>query len=195
MNRALDSTLQLTTADGRVFCTAFISAEVVVTAAHCVEGDLYVHARTRTGEHILLRVVAVNATQDTAALRPTDGRKLGKGIPLARKAPGYGDEVFVLGHSQGELTYSLTRGIVSHPKRLDGLFPEMVWMQHDAGSVGGNSGGPVMNDRGQLVGITSFGILGRIICGFTNCPPLYGRTHISGAVHFESVDALLAPLS
>jgi len=194
MDRALDSTLSLTTANGRVFCSAFVSEGYVVTAAHCVDDAFYVHARTHAGEHLLLRVVAVDATQDVAALKTTDGTKLGKGIPLARKAPGYGAEVFVLGHSQGFLDYSLTRGIVSHPRRLDGLFPSMVWMQHDAGSIGGNSGGPVMNKHGRLVGLTSFGILGRAYCDF-DCSAIRTRTHISGAAHFESVSSLLASLS
>jgi len=195
MDRALDSTIALTTAGGRVFCSAFISEGYVITAAHCVEGDLFVHARTRAGDRLLLRVVRYDEHSDSAALKTTDGTKLGRGIPLARKAPTWGDEVFVLGHSQGVLEYSITKGVVSHPRRTNGLFPDMLWMQHDAGSIGGNSGGPVMNSRGKLVGITSFGILGRIICGFPNCPPLYGRTHISGAVHYDTIDALLADLS
>jgi S1-C subfamily serine protease len=193
MNRALDSTIAITTDDGRVYCSGFITEGYVVTAAHCVDGDLFVNVRTRAGERHLMRVVRIDVVQDVAALKVVDGWKPGKGIPLARTAPDYGDEVFVLGHSKGELEYSLTRGIVSHPRRLDGLFTEMVWMQHDAGSVGGNSGGPVMDSRGRLVGLTSFGVLGRTFCQF-GCSGILSRTHISGAAHHESLDALLSSL-
>ena len=194
MSRALDNTVELISDSGRIFCSGFIMKGAVITAAHCVEGDLYVKARMHDGHEMLLRVVRLNVKQDYAAAIAVDGTKLGDGIPLASGAPRYGDEVFVLGHSKGDaFPYSLTRGIVSHPDRLDGLFPEMRWMQHDAGSIGGNSGGPVMNKHGRLVGLTSFGALGRILCGFPNCPPLFARTHTSGAVHYATAAAHLAP--
>lgn len=194
MSRALDNTVALTEG-GRIYCSGFVSEGYVITAAHCVEGEVVVTVQNREGKSITMKVVAVITNQDVAALSPLKGT-LGKGIPIARKAPDFGDEVFVLGHSSGDdYPYSLTRGIVSHPRRVDGLFPDMAWMQHDAGSVGGNSGGPVMNRRGQIVGVTSFGDLGRVYCGFPQCPPLFARTHISGAAHLDSVVALLASLS
>lgn len=192
MERALENTVALVTDTGRVYCSGFISEGYILTAAHCVEGDVVVSVRNRGGITIVVRVASYNETQDVAALAPLAGR-FGPGIPVAGTSPDYGDEVFVLGHSKGELEYSLTRGIVSHPRRLDGLSADMVWMQHDAGSVGGNSGGPVMDSRGRIVGLTSFGVLDGVYCAF-GCPGVLTRTHISGAAHHESIVALLASL-
>lgn len=190
MSRALDYTVALTD-EGRIYCSGFVSEGYVVTAAHCVEGEVVVTVRNRDGKSIKMRVDSFDAAQDVARLSPLSGT-LGRGIPLARKAPGYADEVFVLGHSGGDrYPYSLTRGIVSHPRRVndDG----MIWMQHDAQQIGGNSGGPVMNSRGQIVGVTSFTNLNKVLCAFSGPCPLYVRGHISGAAHLESVEALLRP--
>ena len=195
MSRALDNTVALTDA-GRIYCTGFVSDGYVVTAAHCVEGEVVVTVERRDGKSISMRVDAYAAEQDVARLSPLSGT-LGRGIPLARKAPGYGDEVFVLGHSGGDrYPYSLTRGIVSHPRRVmgaDDMSAGMVWMHHDAQQIGGNSGGPVMNSRGQIVGVTSFTNLHKVLCAFSGPCPLYVRWHISGAAHLESVEALLRP--
>ena len=190
LDRLMSNTVALESDDGRVFCSGVVSEGVIVTAAHCVEDRLSV--RVRRGQDTFRAYVAdIEVQQDVAVLDTLD-YDLGKGIPFARSAPELGDDIWVVGHSLGIYEFSLTRGIVSHPKRDDGLFAEMIWMQHDAGSINGNSGGPVVNKRGQLVGITSFGVLAAVICRF-QCSGVYERSHISGAVHWESIDAILPP--
>lgn len=178
MSRALDSTVELITWSGDTYCTGFIVERVIVTAAHCAEGVFSI-IRNPEGETYYARVVARNDQLDAAALVPTEDRRLGRGLKLARLAPEAGDEVFAVGHSLGVFTYSVTKGVVSNAKRSGFPFIGMTWMQHDAGTVGGNSGGPVLNSRGDVVGITSFIIVG---------------THISGAIHLEVLESLLAAL-
>jgi len=168
MDRVLANTVELID-DGRISCSGFVMEGAVITAAHCVEGDFYVTIRTADGDEHRTRVVRIDVVQDYAALKPVDGWKPGKGIPLARRAPGYGDDVFAFGHSGGDdYPYSLPKGI------------------------GGNSGGPVLNKRGHVVGITSFGALSNAICSFDCRGLIMQRTHISGAVHYDSLVALLA---
>lgn len=188
--RAFHSTVELQTPDGRTFCSGVITDNVILTAEHCTDdGEVWVE--TISGSRFEVELLHNNWLDDVAILVPVDRRKLGKGVRIARKAPGFGDDVWVIGHSMGFLTYSLTRGVVSHPRRDNGANGGL-WMQHDAGSVGGNSGGPVLNKRGQLVGITSFGYLAEVVCALPPCGVILERTHISGAVHLESIHEILA---
>lgn len=73
-----------------------------------------------------------------------------------------GDNVFALGNPLGYLYGSLTEGIVSAPVRsveLDGR--EMELIQTSAALNLGNSGGALLNQRGQVVGITTAKLTGR----------------------------------
>lgn len=84
-----------------------------------------------------------------------------------------GDDVLAMGNPQ-TLSSSMTRGIVANPTRVftsftgnemdevdlgggqrTGLFTR--WIQHDALILGGNSGGPLVNLEGEVVGINDRG--------------------------------------
>ena len=77
------------------------------------------------------------------------------GLPFAEHPPTYGVEVVTVGH-QGGLPYTVTKGIVSHPRRG----PKPQWgmrrtVQTDVGTVPGASGGPLLTRFGEVVGICS----------------------------------------
>ncbi len=63
-----------------------------------------------------------------------------------------GDEVFGMGAPR-KMSFSLSRGIVSFVGRP---FDGVLYLQTDLPTNGGNSGGPVMNERGEVVAIASF---------------------------------------
>jgi len=94
-------------------------------------------------EDIDLAVLKVEAT-GLPALRLADYNKLRQG-----------DFVFAFGSPEG-LQDSVTMGVVSTPARqLDPDSP-MVYVQSDAATNPGNSGGPLVNVDGELVGINTF---------------------------------------
>ena len=67
-----------------------------------------------------------------------------------------GDQVVAIGNPLGELTATLTVGYVSAKERTvntDGTIITML--QTDAAINSGNSGGPLFNMKGQVVGITT----------------------------------------
>ena len=68
-----------------------------------------------------------------------------------------GEDVFAIGNPLGELTYSMSEGIVSAKDRSitlsDGTVMNMI--QTTAAINSGNSGGPLFDAYGQVVGITS----------------------------------------
>jgi S1-C subfamily serine protease len=67
-------------------------------------------------------------------------------------ALGVGDEVMAVG-SPRKMYFSVSRGMVSFPNRfLDGV----EYIQTDLPINVGNSGGPLVDDEGNVVGIVSF---------------------------------------
>lgn len=79
------------------------------------------------------------------------------GLPWLAPAtapPEYGDRVMAFG-SPHSLEATLTQGIVSHPGRLRN---GALFVQTDTSVNAGNSGGPLVNSRGQVVGVNSFGM-------------------------------------
>ena len=66
-----------------------------------------------------------------------------------------GNSVFAIGSSKG-MEYTLSQGIITHAEReLDGV----VYVQHDAAISGGNSGGPLVNVYGEVIGINTMTII------------------------------------
>ena len=95
-------------------------------------------------------------------------------IAIASELPRKGEEVAAFGNPQG-FGFSQTTGIVSSVrpgkevsdtlKELNqnfdiygdhGFALQMDWIQHSAAISGGNSGGPLVNMRGQLVGVNTW---------------------------------------
>jgi S1-C subfamily serine protease len=70
-----------------------------------------------------------------------------------------GDTVYALGSPAGpELAVSLSRGIVSTDRPR--TFGDQTFIQHDAAVNPGNSGGPLLNGRGEVVGMNTAKIKG-----------------------------------
>lgn len=72
-----------------------------------------------------------------------------------------GNKVYAIGNPLGELNFSMTSGMVSAldreitTKNIDGTTTSLNMFQIDAAVNQGNSGGPVYNDRGQVIGIVT----------------------------------------
>lgn len=73
-----------------------------------------------------------------------------------------GDSVFVFGNPFGwDYNFSVTKGIISSVDRdCDGFFGEKIMLQSDAAAYPGNSGGPVTDDEGEIIGILVGGTYG-----------------------------------
>lgn len=106
------------------------------------------------------RVVGFDEEFDLAVLK-IDGRDLPV-LPLGDSdALSVGDQVYAIGNPMGDLYGSMSWGIVSALGREGQDVPNGLGMiQTDAALNSGNSGGPLLNDRGQVVGIVSAKITG-----------------------------------
>jgi S1-C subfamily serine protease len=131
----------------------------VATAAHVVQTADEILVHFMSGEKIKARPMASEPGADVALLqlerRPAVGHvaKVGNSDNVQ-----VGDQVFVVGAPLG-LTHSLTVGHIS-ARRMDnkfmgGMFNTEVF-QTDAAINQGNSGGPMFNMQGEVVGIVSY---------------------------------------
>ncbi len=132
----------------------FISDDMLLTNEHVVGGSSVVVVRLVTGREIVGEVVATNSARDVAILR-TESLGLG-GLPLRPGEVTVGSPVFVIGSPLGEQNEStVSAGIVS-AYRTEG---ELRYIQSDVNVMGGNSGGPMFDDKGNVIGITVQGAM------------------------------------
>ncbi len=95
-----------------------------------------------------------------------------------------GDQIFAVGNPLGELTYTMTSGIVSATNRTitteEGVAMNMF--QIDAAVNSGNSGGPVYNTAGQVVGIVTAKYSSTGVEGLGFAIPINEAIHIANQI-------------
>ena len=130
----------------------------VLTAAHVVEAADAVAVEFRNGETVAARIVSADSAADVALLeveyvpRGIDAAGLGdsNGVEI-------GDQVFVVGTPFG-MSHTLTVGHISARRNapIENPFATPVELfQTDAALNAGNSGGPMFNLAGDVIGIVS----------------------------------------
>ena len=127
----------------------------VVTNAHVVDGASTIKVSIPSGETYQAKLIGADSTNDVALLKvEAEGLTpvaIGSSTDLI-----VGDQVVAIGNPLGELTSTMTVGYVSAKDRdvtTDGTTINMI--QTDAAINSGNSGGPLFNMKGEVVGITT----------------------------------------
>ena len=127
-------------------------AGYVLTNAHVVEDARVATVRLATGREILGDVVRVEPERDVALIKLEEGQL--PAVPVRALEPGIGEEVYALGAPLDEkLVGSVTRGVVSGYREIDG----QRYIQSDVNTLPGNSGGPLVDGSGNVVGMTVMG--------------------------------------
>lgn len=141
-------------------CGGVMHDKYILTAAHCVGSPggathfstFYDYVKD-TGNMYEFVVVHQDVKQDAAVLTPSavlKGRV--ESAPLgSSKGLIPGGRAATVGHPMGYL-YSLSVGVISVPRRArEGA----VYIQVDIDVTGGNSGGPLFDSEGKVLGIAS----------------------------------------
>ena len=134
----------------------------VITNAHVVAGADELTAVLSDGSQAPVKVVGSDDLLDVAVLKLD--------LPAGESVPGIvkfgdssslraGDQIVAIGNALGSFPNTVSEGTVN---ATDRSFPTegglTDWIQHDAEIWHGNSGGPLLNLRGEVVGINTAGI-------------------------------------
>lgn len=164
--RALPSVVQVR-AGARGGSGVIIDANHVVTNGHVVVGSETVELLLDDGSSVTGRVLGADERNDIAVVEADLGGA--RAAALGRSAGlQIGQPVIAVGSPLG-LTGSVTAGVVSAVDRSSGSYPGPM-IQTDASINQGNSGGPLVDLSGQVVGINTaiatVGSSGNIGIGF-----------------------------
>lgn len=108
-------------------------------------------AQSKVGERLPVAVIGYSKETDLALLK-VEGYEPKAAFSFVDKSQiQTGDRVYALG-SPGGQTETLTSGLVSHTDRR-GIMPIGNVIQLDAAVNPGNSGGPMLNDAGNIAGV------------------------------------------
>ena len=133
-----------------------ISADgYILTNHHVIEDAESITVSLYDGRSFDAKLVGSDESNDVAVLKvDADGL-----VPVAlgsSKALSVGDDVVAIGNPLGELTFSLTAGVVSALDRtITTQSNTMDLIQTDCAINSGNSGGALFNMYGEVVGITN----------------------------------------
>ena len=134
----------------------------VITNAHVVAGAEKLSVTLSDGTEVPAELVGSDDLIDVAILKLdlTAGQSVPGVVTFGdSSALRPGDQVVAIGNALGEFPNTVSEGTVN---ATDRAFPSegglTDWIQHDAEIWHGNSGGPLLNLRGQVVGVNTAGI-------------------------------------
>lgn len=133
-------------------CFVYSEDGKILTNYHVIDGAYSIKVTLGGKEYKVSYVLAYDKEIDIAVLQiPASGLKAADLCANDHKA---GSPVYAFGSSKG-LTATFSQGIITYSNRdLDGV----KYTQHDAAISSGNSGGPLINEYGEVVGINTLTI-------------------------------------
>jgi serine protease Do len=146
-------TLQVANSQGERFVgSAFfaLSNNLAVTSWHVISDATNVTARLADNHPVsVLGLVDKDEKHDLALIRLGIADRLP--VCLNTNTPAIGSRTYVIGAPKG-FEFSITDGLLSQIQKVDGYDQFQV----SCPISGGNSGGPLINDCGEVIGVTSW---------------------------------------
>lgn len=150
----------------------------IVTNAHVVEKGKAFRVVFANGRELPAKLIGEDTLSDLAVLQalPSKPETFKHAEFASTNDLQAGDTVLAMGAPWG-LSNSMSAGVVNNPRRLlvslfddeadyeDTLGPDLptgryyAWIQHDAAIAPGNSGGPLVDANGRIVGVNARGMV------------------------------------
>lgn len=156
VDRVMPAVVLIETSSGRG-SGFYVRHDTLITNVHVVQNDAYVTLRRMDGSTVTARVESRAPAFDIAVLKVSAPSASQAVIPMgSAHSLKAGQEIIVIGSALGTLQNSVSRGIVSGLRSSGGA----TLVQTDAATNPGNSGGPMLDRNGAVIGITTMGYKG-----------------------------------
>jgi S1-C subfamily serine protease len=125
----------------------------LLTCQHVVGESKFVKVRTATGREVPGEVLRTDVRRDVALVKT--GATPFDPLPVRVGESHVGEDVFSVGSPLGDaFSGSMTKGVLSGDRDMDNL----RYLQSDVAILPGNSGGPLLDAAGEVIGITRGGL-------------------------------------
>ncbi len=158
LTKELKVTNGVASAKGGLGSGVMISDELILTATHVIETANSITVKFKDKEQAQADVVTIIKSADVALLKLREPKKGGVVARIgSSKAVKVGEPVFVIGAPFG-FEHTLSVGHLSgrHQRGFMAVGQPVVFLQTDTAINTGNSGGPMFNAKGEVIGIVSF---------------------------------------
>ncbi|NMJ87612.1 MAG: trypsin-like serine protease, partial [Thaumarchaeota archaeon] len=156
ISSSLNDSLQENPKQNSMCSGAVIELQYVITNFHCIYKRKYLRVyfwdREDWNEY-KVNVIGLDPLADLALLEILNKETTTLPLKFFRGEIKTGEEVFALGHPMG-MVWTVTKGIISSTERYS-KHPYIKAIQTDAPINSGNSGGPLLNMKGEIVGINA----------------------------------------
>jgi S1-C subfamily serine protease len=139
---------------------SYIGDGLILTAGHVVEDALSFTITFHDGTVVEATEYYMEPTMDVGFINV--GVLCREALEFDARRLRWGDVTFILGNPLGwDNCFSVSKGIVSSlDKDHDGFFGDKLMYNSDAAAYPGNSGGPVVDEDGEIIGILVGGYTG-----------------------------------
>lgn len=156
---------KIDTANGGIGTGFILSDNVIITNNHVIEGKgKLTVVSSNSSKRYEAEVIYTDSVVDLAVIKLKDWNKFDAEEHPVNLTLGdselskEGSKVVIVGHPWG-LTWTISEGIISAKDRRNGPNPKYV-DQVDAKLFQGNSGGPVFNEKGEVVCVSELMLTG-----------------------------------
>jgi serine protease Do len=136
---------------------------VIATNAHLARGENSLLAVLADGQQLTAKIVHIDPDRDIALLK-VDGDDFPCLTLAATSNVRQGETVIAVGNPGDGMPFTVTRGIVSAVGKFSAAGPG-IWIQTDTSLNPGNSGGPLLNSAGEVIGISTLKLERRSVTG------------------------------
>ncbi|MBL7852794.1 MAG: trypsin-like peptidase domain-containing protein [Cyclobacteriaceae bacterium] len=161
--KAYEKALDLTGTEwtGSGFLYEYKGRKYAITNAHVIENastedsSVFVFMYDRS-KH-MVKVLGADSFYDIAVLEFAQAPGTAYPAMAFKQEPArLGEPVYAIGNPLGEFPYSVSEGIISGKNRVRGSFKgKFGFLQSTATIIWGNSGGPLVDQKGKVAGINS----------------------------------------
>jgi S1-C subfamily serine protease len=139
----------------------------LISNAHVVGTARFVKVKLPTGRELVGEVMRTDKARDVALVK-TEPIAV-QPVSLSNSEPNIGEEVYALGSPLGDkFNTTLTRGILSGYRTIE----SQRYLQSDVAILPGNSGGPLLDGKGSVVGVTVMGLGAKGLAGMNFFIPI-----------------------